>query len=132
MKLRKNNEWRMTDMTEYIYIVKNDDRVSVCFNIEKEEIMTIGDKINEINEDAYMNGYNWGAFFNYYLTKYAPNILEEMESDPEAGMYLVYYNLTSENEMKAQNLMKIIRSLIEDENKLYQIIKNEGEEIEWD
>ena len=88
--------------------------------------------MNAINEEAYMNGYNWDAFFNYYLPKYAPNVIENMESDPEAGMYAAYYNLTPKNEIRAKKFVDIITNLIENEEELYRIVREEGNEINWE
>ena len=86
----------------------------------------------EINENAYMNGYNWDALFNYYLAKTAPELLEGLESDPEAGSYVAYYDLTPENEKKAEKFAGIITALIEKEQELYRLVEEEGGEIEWD
>jgi len=55
-----------------------------------------------------MNGYNWEAFFNYYLGKNYPEILEGIDFDPEAGMFTVYYDYTPENEIKAEKFKAII------------------------
>lgn len=88
--------------------------------------------MNEINEEAYMNGYNWDAFFNYYLAKNAPDILENMESDPEAGSYAAYFEDTRENEERAKRFADIIISLIENEEDIYKILREKGDEIEWD
>ncbi|MDE5863959.1 MAG: immunity 51 family protein [Lachnospiraceae bacterium] len=41
---------------------------------------------------------SWEAFFNYYLEKEAPELLEDLDTDPEAGMYAAYYDLSAENE----------------------------------
>lgn len=87
--------------------------------------------MNEINEEAYMNGYNWDAFLNYYLAENAPDILENMESDPEAGSYVAYFEDTGENEQKAKRFADIIISLIENEE-IYKILQDKGAEIEWD
>ncbi len=119
-------------MNDYTAIVKHENSLSMCFYIESEKPFSIGEKMNELNEEAYMNGYNWEAFFNYYLAKHHPEIMENMENDPEAGMYVAFYDLTPENEKKAQQFVEVIESLIENEERLYEIIKNEGEEIEWD
>lgn len=119
-------------MDDYACTVKHDDSISVCFNIEQDKPFDIGNKMNGINGSAYMNGYNWEAFFNYYLSNYAPDVLEGMQTDPEAGMYAAYYPLTPENEARAEKLVKIICNLIENEEELYRIIRDEGDEIEWD
>lgn len=71
-------------------------------------------------------------FFNYYLGKNEPDILEDMDTDPEADMYTAYFPLTKENELKAEKFMEIIKSLIENEDELCRIIREEGDEIEWD
>jgi len=121
-------------MKDYLVINKDEElnSLSLVFLIENEKILRIGEKMNELNEEAYMNGYNWEAFFNYYLPKHAPEILRGMEPDSEAGTYLVFYKLNSKNEKKAEKFASIIEDLIENENKLYKIIEDEGELIEWD
>ncbi|MHC6202480.1 Imm51 family immunity protein [Breznakiellaceae bacterium SP9] len=116
----------------YTAVVKHTDSISVCFYIEHDKPMSIGAKMNEINDEAYMNGYNWEAFFNYYLPKYAPDVAEGMKTDPEAGMYAAYYSLTSENEGRAEKFKELIIELIENEEELYRIVREEGSEIGWD
>lgn len=119
-------------MSNYVYIVKHEDSLSVCFSIEADKVMAIGEKMNEIHEDAYMNGYNWEAFLNFYLGKFHPDLLEEMEADSEAGMCVLGYELNEENEAKAEKLVTIITDLVENEAKLYEIQEAHSEEIEWD
>ena len=104
--------------------------IVLLFQNEVEKILAIGEQMNEINEEAYMNGYNWDAFFNYYLGKNAPDILESMES--EAGSYTAYFEDTAENEQKAKRFADIIISLIENEEEIYKILREKGDEIEWD
>lgn len=119
-------------MADIVNINKFDDSISITFNIEDEKVMAIGEKMNEINDEAYMNGYNWEAFFNYYLEKNAPELTDGMDTDPEAGMYCAYYDLTPENEVKAQKFAEIIYSLIDNEEELYRIVREDGGSIEWD
>ena len=120
------------NMEQYVKKVTSEDSVSVCFYIEQDKILAIGNKINEINEQAYMNGYNWEAFFNWYLSKNAKDLLNGMDTDPEAGMYVAYYDLTPKNEEKADKFIEIITKLIENEEELYKIIRKDGKKIEWD
>ena len=119
-------------MTDYVKINRSDDRIDVWFYNEHDKPFSIGEKMYEINDEAYMNGYNWDAFFNYYLAQNAPDILEGLDSDPEAGSYAVFYDLTEENEKKAKRFAEIIVSLIENEEELYRIVREQGDEIEWD
>lgn len=120
-------------MAEYLHITDSDDYISIAFYIEHDNIMKIGDKLNEINEEAYMNGYNWEALLNCYLEKNAPELLVGLSTDPEAGMYAAYYNdINKENREKIGKLAEIIEALIENEDKLYKFVKDYGDEIEWD
>lgn len=119
-------------MKDYVAVVKHENSISVGFYIEQEKPFAIGEKVNEINEEAYMNGYNWEAFFNYYLSKYAPDVIREMDTDSEAGMYVAFYSSTPQNEVRANKFAEIICELIENEDELYRIIRDEGENIAWD
>lgn len=119
-------------MADYVALRKDKDSIQVCFYVENDKVMAIGEKMNAINDAAYMNGYNWEAFFRYYLEKNASEILEGMDTDPEAGMYSAYYEPTAENETRAERFVEIIRSLIDNEKEIYQIVQEEGDEIEWD
>lgn len=120
-------------MADYVKVEKFDDSIHVWFYNENDKVFAIGEKMNEINECAYMNGYNWDALFNYYLEENAPEVLDGLESAPEAGSYAaVYYEATPENEIKARKFADIIVDFIENEEKLYSIVREHGDEIEWD
>lgn len=119
-------------MADYVKIYKSENEIDVWFDNENDKPFAIGEKMNEICEEAYMNGYNWDAFFHYYLSENAPDILEGMDSDPEAGSYAAHFALSEENEKKAERFVGLIRSLIENEEELYRIVREKGEEIEWD
>lgn len=120
-------------MAEYIHIDEQENCISITLDIEQDKIMAIGEKLNEINEEAYMNGYNWEALFRCYLEQNAPELLEDFDADSEAGMYAgYYYEVSDENKEKAHKFAKMIEALIEDEEKLYQFVREYGEEIEWD
>ena len=109
---------------EYVQIYTNGSgNIVLLFQNEVEKTLAIGE---------HMNGYNWDAFFNYYLEENAPDILESLESDPEAGSYAAYFEDTAENEQKAKRFADIIISLIENEEEIYKILREKGDEIEWD
>lgn len=55
-----------------------------------------------------------------------------MEADPEAGTYVAYYPLAEENEARAEKLFKIIGGLVEREEELCRLVREHGDEIEWD
>lgn len=120
-------------MRDYINVTSLEHRgkgFCVSFDIGNEVVMRIGNKIEEINEYGYMNGYNWDAFFNYYLSKYYPSILESMEGEPESGMYFAFFS--EKDILKMKKFVNIIYYLIENEEEIYRIIREDGEYIEWD
>ncbi len=118
---------------EYVQVYANGyGHIVLLFEDEKEKPLAVGQKMDELNEEAYMNGYNWDAFLNYYLAQHAPDILESLDSDPEAGTYAAYFEESEENEEKARRFADIIISLIENEEETYAILRESGDEIEWD
>ncbi len=119
-------------MRDYVELFRDQEYLRVCFYIEEPKIMAIGEKLEAINEQAYMNGYNWEALLRYYLEQNAPEVLEKMEADPEAGTYVAYYPLAEENEARAEKLFKIIGGLVEREEELCRLVREHGDEIEWD
>lgn len=132
MIMKKVNIKGENIMPEYLDINSDKENISLVFYIENKNIMEIGSKIERINSDAYMNGYNWEAFLNYYLQKQSPDVLENMDSDPEAGMYIAYYENVPENVVKVNKLEEIIEYLIENPDDIYEIVREHGNEIEWD
>lgn len=119
-------------MENYIKIFKYDDDISVCFFIDHKDIMAIGEKMEAINENAYMNGYNWEAFFRCYLEKKAPELLKNYDTDSEACTFVAIYPATSFGQKQAKILKELIESLVKNEEILYQFVCDYGNEIEWD
>lgn len=121
------------EMKNYVAKIRHagSSSISICFYIEQDRIMAIGEKMESINDNASMNGYNWETFLNYYLKKNYPDVCEGMSSDPEAGMYVAYYKNSTEDEKKADKLVMIIEDLIENESQIYKIVEMESENIEW-
>mgnify|MGYP000213666782 CR=1 FL=1 len=68
----------------------------------------------------------------FYLIKNNPSLLEGLNCDPEAGMYAANYELNETSEKKAAQFAEIIEDLVENEDKIYQVVKEYGEDIEWD
>lgn len=120
-------------MDDRVRLQELDDCISVSFDAGDEKIMAIGAKMQERCEAAYMNGYNWEAFLNAYLEQNAPDILEELDSDPEAEMYSVYINDTGDaGKVVAEKLKKILDDLFNNEDDIYSFLEQYGDEIEWD
>lgn len=119
-------------MTDYATYHESEEYIHVWFYNEQDKPFSIGEKMNALNDDAYMNGYNWHALFDYYLKKYAPDILKFMDPDPESGSYVAIYPNTPENLLRAQKFVEIIQHLIENETLLYKMVVEASDEIEWD
>ena len=120
-------------MAEYAKLIIGEDYISVSFDAGNEDIQALGSKMNEICDAAYMNGYNWDAFFNCYLGQIAPEILDVIESDPEADMYSVYIEeVNNETKALAEQLAEIIDELLNDEEQILSFVKANADDIEWD
>lgn len=119
-------------MADYVQVFSIGENIEVLLNAEHEKILALGEKMNAAYEEAYMNGYNWEALLQYYLEKNAPDILTDMKTDPEAGMYVAYWPLSPENEERANRFEEIIRSLAEHEEELCRLVREEGSSIQWD
>lgn len=117
-------------MSDIVRKIKHENQIAVYFPIEADEVMAIGEKMVAINEEAYMNGYNWDAFLKSYLDAHHPELLNGLETDPEAGTYMALY--AREETHKADKLIAIIKELISNPEKVYQFLEEQGEEIEWD
>lgn len=114
-------------MRYYASVCEFEDVLSVYFNIEADEVVVIGKKMEAINEKACMNGYNWESFLNHYLLINQPELLDGLELDSEAGTYVVMY----ENLDKAERLVGIINDLINNPDKIYSFLNVNGNDIVW-
>ena len=119
-------------MNDYVYTHTYGGWATVHFNVEAEKPFAVGQRLNAAHKLAYMNGYNWAALLDWYLAQNAPDLLEGLEHDPEAGSYSAYYPLTPENEAKTEKVAEIIRALVDNEEETFRLIREHGDEIEWD
>lgn len=120
-------------MKDYINVTIEEDYIAVTFYVENEEPMKLGEMMENVVPEAYMNGENWNAFLNKYLEYNAPEILEVIDPDPEAGMYSAYIDdVNDETKKLAQKFAEIIEHLVEDEDEALDFLEEYAEEIEWD
>lgn len=119
-------------MSDYLSIIHYEDEYGVAFMIESDEIFALGERMNAICEDAYMNGYNWDAVINCWLEVNAPELLDGLDSDPEAGSYSAYYSGTDDNEGRAKRLAGIITEMVADEQALMDFLQTHADDIQWD
>ncbi len=114
----------------FIKINTEEDFITLTFNIGHDTVMEVGNKMEEINSSAYMNGYNWEIFIDYYFTKHDPKVLEEISTDSESGMYVAMYPTNDVNRKKANKLRRVMNKLIKEKTELYRIVKEE--DINWE
>ena len=119
-------------MADYISIANYNDDYSVMFEVEDDEILALGERMNELCEDAYMNGYNWDALISCYLDENAPELLDGLDPDPEAGSYCAHYSGTEDNKGRAERLAELITALVEDEERLFDFLRTHADIIEWE
>jgi hypothetical protein len=106
--------------------------VSVCVYNEQEGLFELGERINARFEQAYMNGYNWDALIRFYVASVDHALMDEVESDPEAGMFSAYMSYSPENVEKMKRFESHVRAMVADEGTLMGFIEEHYEEIEWD
>ena len=106
--------------------------ISLCIYIENEGIFQLGERINERFEEAYMNGYNWDALIRFYISKVDPDLMQEVKTDPEAGMFSAYMSYSEENLDKMRRLKSYIHGLLSDEIVLFKLIEDNRDSVEWD
>mgnify|MGYP002516605384 CR=1 FL=1 len=119
-------------MRDYIGIIKETDYVSLAFYVDYENIIQLGKKLEAINENAYMNGYNWEALLNCYIEHNCSELSDSFELDSEAGMYSAIFEGSPKGAELADKLAEIIEDLVENEEKLFDFVREYGDEIEWD
>lgn len=120
---------KLIEMSEF-------NSISVCVYNENDGIFEFGERINERFEDAYMNGYNWEALITFYVSNLDPELMKEVTTDPEAGMFSAYMGYNKDNYKDVLEKMKRfeahLRQMLTDENNLLEFIANNYEKIEWD
>ena len=120
---------------EEIQEIKDDinDQVAFCLMNNDKKFDEIFGKVSEINEEAYLNGHGWAALIESYLENNYPELYEDYDSDPEAGGYVGrYFGKTKENWEKIRKVAEIVEDLIENEEKIYKYIEENGDDIFWD
>jgi hypothetical protein len=106
--------------------------ISVCVYIENDALFSLGERINARYEDAYMNGYNWDALIRCYVANADPDLMDEVQADPEAGMYSAFMTYSPENLKKMKRFESHIRKMLADEKLLMDFIEEHHDEIDWD
>ena len=108
------------------------DAVSVCVYNEHDDLFALGERINARFEEAYMNGYNWDALIRFFVGRADAELMAEVETDPEAGMFSAYLSHSPENVAKMKRFEAHVRSMLQDEDALMALISENRDRIEWD
>ncbi len=108
------------------------DSISVCVYCENDGLFALGERINARFEQAYMNGYNWDALIKYYIGKHDPELMTQVNTDPEAGMFSAYTTFSDQNLALMKLFEEHVRKMVSNENLLMQFIEENENEIEWD
>ncbi len=106
--------------------------VSVCVYNEQDGLFELGERIHARYELAYMNGYNWDALIRFYVTSLDPELMEHVDTDPEAGMFAAYAEYSAENVERMKRFQQHVLKMVSDETALMKLIDANYEEIEWD
>lgn len=123
-------------LPDYLKVAAEEDctGVAVCFKTDAPKPVAVGQKLKALNKHACMNGYNWEALLNCCLEQNLPDLMDGLETSSEEEGYIAFYEKTPENIERANRLADFIAYLVEDEEDLCQLVREDGEtiEIEWD
>lgn len=123
---------KMFDDSIKILEMPEHDCISLCVFNEHDGLFELGERIHAQYEDAYMNGYNWDALIRFYVQQVDPELMKEISTDPEAGMFAANISYSAENLKKMRQFEKHVRQLITNEAKLFDYIETHYDDIEWD
>lgn len=119
-------------MESYINKMVLGDEITVSFYIDHEQPLAAARAVRRKMPDVEMNGYNWDALLVCYLDENAPDLLNDLDSDPEAGMYTAIYPDSPENRKRADQLCEIIEELCENEDTIAEFVQEFADEIAWE
>lgn len=51
-------------MQDLVTVLSNEDGIQISLDVQQDAVLQIGEMMQEIQEEAYMNGENWAVFFN--------------------------------------------------------------------
>lgn len=108
------------------------DSISVCVYNEHDGLFALGERINAKHEQAYMNGYNWDALISFYVGQKDPELMAEVGTDPEAGMFAAYMSHSTENLDKMKRFEAYVREMVSNEDALIAFVDANVDQIEWD
>ncbi|MGB1250389.1 MAG: Imm51 family immunity protein [Candidatus Promineifilaceae bacterium] len=120
-----DNSIQLIQMPEY-------DSISVCVHNEVDGLFALGERINARFEAAYMNGYNWDAVIQCYVRTLDPELMNDVQTSPEAGMFSAYMSYSPNNLAKMQRFEAHVRTILMDEDALMAFIEENQDKIEWD
>lgn len=106
--------------------------IQVCVYNEMDGLFELGERIHARFEDAYMNGYNWDALIRFYMSTVDPDLMAEVETDPEAGSFSAFLSDSPGNLEKMRRFESHVRAMVADEQALMKFIEDHCDEIEWD
>lgn len=119
-------------MSEYLTKEKNEYEVYACFSIENDKLLKISENAAKIDPKAHLNCYNWDALLYHYMSSNAPELLVDLDTDVEEDDFIAIYQLNEVNENKVDKFIQILSDFVEKEDMLYNYIKSNIDEIEWD
>lgn len=122
----------MLDHVLQIHEFPEDGHISLLLHVDQEPLLSLGERINEPFEEAYMTGDNWGAVIHHFLALNDPELLDALEPDPEAGTYVAVMNHSAENLSAMHRVADHIRALLRDKTALMAFLETHRDAIPWD
>lgn len=119
-------------MADCVEIQKKETCVELCFSMLSDQIVALMEKLLAANPDILMSSYDWEALWTYCLKKKDPDILSGMKMELDMAACVASWPLSPENEARAARFEALICSMVEEEEELCRIVREEGSAIEWE
>jgi hypothetical protein len=111
-------------LPDYLVLNTSGPNIQLDFDTTGDIVYTIGDHLEQIEETAYMTGFNWAHLIDYFIDERIPEIRTEINITARSGGFTATWANTPENQTHAQHLAQLITELITQPEQLYQTLTN--------
>lgn len=115
---------------DYLDFYEHNGDVVLTINVDSDYLIKIGKEIEELCNEAYMNGYNWEVFIYFYIFKRSEELLNGLQFDSEAAMFVAIYE--KKQKKSAKKLYELFSMLLENPKEIHDFLKQYCNEIKWE
>lgn len=126
IKLAKKNK-------NFLKYIETEDYCGVSIDTNTEKINKLSKYISKKNNmEILFNGYTLELLIENILKIEKPELIDGLETDPEANLYFAYYISSKNSVKKCKELFKTIKKYIENQSKLNSFIQKHKSSIKFE